>query len=524
MKKIVIIVLLVVTLMMSSFFVGAINTKKIIPNSNISSFEENDADLPVWNIGDSWTYNVELELENNQNFELDVDLDIDNLRFEVIEIQDDMYRLSLTVEKGDLNGWGSVDLSIFTFTGNIRNAGIDGFAYVKKSTLEIHRIEGTIDGDTDKILLPHFNADFMLEFEAVEDDQLVKSDFSVIKFPLNVGESWSSIFSYINISLNPNQPNLGPSLLYSYLDEHDIICSDWDIVEYGNNDYDALKMYGDNYGDKSEVWYSPAVGNTIKLDYQNVEIGFGYLLKKLKMDLVSTNYEIDSDPPVKPSTPSGPIAMSVGETASYTTVATDPDGNKIRYIFEWADGTDKTYTDFVNSGEEIEISHKWMRKGDHSLKVKARDKYGMESEWSDPLVVTIVNDAPAKPNTPDGPTSGSTKTSYTYSSSAIDPDGHKVKLGFDWNGNGNVDDWTGLVNSGETASKSHTWTTQGTFNIKVIAQDEYGEESEWSDPLVISMPKAKMTNTLFIRFLRLLDNYFSWIADLLSTFSFLEQT
>ena len=119
-----------------------------------------------------------------------------------------------------------------------------------------------------------------------------------------------------------------------------------------------------------------------------------------------------------------------------------------------------------------------------------RDKYGAESTWSDPLEVIVTNNAPEKPATPEGPTSGSTKKTYTYSSSTTDSDGHKIYYYFDW-GDGSNSGWIGPLDSGETASASHKWTSQGAFEVKVKARDEYNEESEWSDPLSISMPKEK---------------------------------
>jgi len=48
---------------------------------------------------------------------------------------------------------------------------------------------------------------------------------------------------------------------------------------------------------------------------------------------------------------------------------------------------------------------------------------------------------------------------------------------------------------------SRSWEENGDFEIKVQAKDEHNQESGWSDPLSISMPKNKNINTLLIRFL-----------------------
>jgi hypothetical protein len=67
--------------------------------------------------------------------------------------------------------------------------------------------------------------------------------------------------------------------------------------------------------------------------------------------------------------------------------------------------------------------------------------------------------------------------------------------------------------------KIDSWTSKGTYEIKVKAQDEYGEESEWSDPLTVSMPRNKGIHNLFqqlfetlmqkyLRFFSVLENGF----------------
>ncbi len=88
------------------------------------------------------------------------------------------------------------------------------------------------------------------------------------------------------------------------------------------------------------------------------------------------------------------------------------------------------------------------------------------------------NNPPNTPSKPSGQSSGNTGTSYSYATSATDSDGDQIKYYFDWDdGTGT---WTSLQDSGQTASKSHTWSSPGTYNIRVKAQDEHGAESDWS--------------------------------------------
>jgi hypothetical protein len=94
------------------------------------------------------------------------------------------------------------------------------------------------------------------------------------------------------------------------------------------------------------------------------------------------------------------------------------------------------------------------------------------------------NEPPMTPLEPSGPVYVEVGTSYEYSDSAVDPEGGLVRLRFDW-GDGTLSDWTAYVASNTSVSASHLWENVSTYVIKVIAQDQNGSNSEWSDPLTV---------------------------------------
>jgi hypothetical protein len=96
-----------------------------------------------------------------------------------------------------------------------------------------------------------------------------------------------------------------------------------------------------------------------------------------------------------------------------------------------------------------------------------------------------TNNPPNTPSTPSGPTSGEPGISYTYSTSATDPDGDPIRYGWDWDGDGTVDEWSDFVVSGTTDTRSHYWSSAGTYNVKVKVQDEHGADSNWSPGLTV---------------------------------------
>lgn len=113
-----------------------------------------------------------------------------------------------------------------------------------------------------------------------------------------------------------------------------------------------------------------------------------------------------------------------------------------------------------------------------------------------------TNDPPQKPSPPEGPTEGKKRKEYTYTASAVDPDGDQLYYKFDW-GNGEQSSWLGPSPSGEPVNASYRWGERGEFEIKVKAKDTEGLESPWSDPLRVSMPLARSTAVQQIRmFLR----------------------
>jgi hypothetical protein len=73
---------------------------------------------------------------------------------------------------------------------------------------------------------------------------------------------------------------------------------------------------------------------------------------------------------------------------------------------------------------------------------------------------------------------------------------------WDWNGDMIPDEWTGFYDSDINIITSHTWTKQGSYEIRAKARDADGLESVWSDPLPVTMPRNRAMNTPFLRFLQ----------------------
>jgi hypothetical protein len=151
----------------------------------------------------------------------------------------------------------------------------------------------------------------------------------------------------------------------------------------------------------------------------------------------------------------------------------------------------------------------------------ARDNHGatrIGPLW-DFTTASDINQPPNKPDKPSGETNGKAGDPYPYTTNTTDLDGDVVKYGWDLDGDGSVDKWDdnggSYYPSGVQISTSLTWPSQGTYSLKVMAEDINGAQSEWSDPLSVSMPRNRAINRPFLKFLQNIIERFPLFARLL---------
>jgi outer membrane protein assembly factor BamB len=95
--------------------------------------------------------------------------------------------------------------------------------------------------------------------------------------------------------------------------------------------------------------------------------------------------------------------------------------------------------------------------------------------------------APEKP-TVAGVTRGKTGFSCEFMFRASSPLGNDVYYLVDWgDSNGETEIWFGPCRSNETVISNHTWSVQGVYEIRVIAQDNSSLQGPWSDSLKVTV-------------------------------------
>jgi hypothetical protein len=132
--------------------------------------------------------------------------------------------------------------------------------------------------------------------------------------------------------------------------------------------------------------------------------------------------------------------------------------------------------------------------------------------WYSPILhvtITPVNNPPNTPNKPSGKTTGKTGQSYLYSTSTTDPELDAIYYMWDW-GDGTQSGWLGPYASGAIASTPKSWTEKGQYSVKVKAKDSYGSETDWSEPLPVTMPADRFftPSGFLLHFLQFLQELF----------------
>jgi hypothetical protein len=87
--------------------------------------------------------------------------------------------------------------------------------------------------------------------------------------------------------------------------------------------------------------------------------------------------------------PSGPSSGKESTEYTYSTATTDPDGDKISYMFDWGDGTFSGWSGLFSSGATVNMKKIWEAKGTYQVRVIAKDIHGTLSVWSDPLPIKM---------------------------------------------------------------------------------------------------------------------------------------
>lgn len=322
------------------------------------------AEVPIWEIGDSWVFDIECSAAVESLFSFN--LLMRNLCFEVTDDYYDSYKIDFCGEiTGELSAVEPIEIS-----GKLKDTVIEGYMLITQADLGIERIDAKVNGFVIVPVIPQipFEGNITLIFNPVYD---------YLDFPISVGEKWEIPATDISMDLGFRIGGIEKSFHFDIPFWKDIVeCLDRENVTVEAGTFEAFHI-SSTLG-TSEFYYAPLLGNIIKVFENEEDFDFTWELK-------STTY----GGPEKPDRPSGPSSGKTGTEYTFTAVTTDPEGDQIYYLFEWGDGTNSGWKGPFDSGQTANATHIWTRRGNYNIKVKAKDVNGAESHWSDPLPVNM---------------------------------------------------------------------------------------------------------------------------------------
>ncbi len=113
---------------------------------------------------------------------------------------------------------------------------------------------------------------------------------------------------------------------------------------------------------------------------KNMNIDYVLKVTKLILATLAELSEINNNPSI-PSI-NGEINGEAGVSYDYIVNSVDLDGDQISYCIDWGDGTPEICNGPFDSGVEQTFSHSWDEENSYTIRVKARDINGAESDWA----------------------------------------------------------------------------------------------------------------------------------------------
>jgi hypothetical protein len=163
------------------------------------------------------------------------------------------------------------------------------------------------------------------------------------------------------------------------------------------------------------------------------------------------------------------------------------------------------YQDYPNGGNGwLRIMEIWP--STNEIKVKTYSPY-LDQYQTDPdseFTLSYDTSEYQLPPTITGPVKGTVGVPTDYNFTAVDSEGDQIYYFIDW-GDDTNSGWIGPYSSGEQITKSHIWSTKGTYMVTAKVKDTHGDESDWVT-LIVTMPCTY--NKPMLQFLELLFQRF----------------
>lgn len=195
-------------------------------------------------------------------------------------------------------------------------------------------------------------------------------------------------------------------------------------------------------------------------------------------------------PPDRPDPPLGSAIARTGVEYAYSAFATDREGDLVSIRIDWGRDT-SAWQPWLESGTDMRLSHAWFETGSFAVRAQARDTAGRESDWSQPLMVVVADEAnnpPAVQGGPRGPTQLGIGVAYEFLVTGRDEENDSLAFQLLWDV-AETSDWTLPTAPGSIVRLTHEWQTSGRRGVRARCRDQRGATSRWSRALAVKVAR-----------------------------------
>ena len=270
--------------------ISAINTENMPYVETISQ----GVDVPVWEIGDSWTYNLEMYIATSPNITDDMVSKVrGEITFQVVDNTGDTYKLKGTMKpvKGKIDLPGNIDLRA------TRLSLYETELELQKTDLAILNHEWSVKGFVHLTLGP-IPLPILIQIQSLRHTEFTPA-LNLLPFPLNDGDSGTigsfTVTEQSKVSMFWGLIAIEDADIEWPLHDCDYTCTFESItVPAGTFDVytvEAEYHWGYQGDDTFHSYYAENAGNVVKtslnIDFGETEVTY----YSMEMELVSTTYE-----------------------------------------------------------------------------------------------------------------------------------------------------------------------------------------------------------------------------------------
>jgi hypothetical protein len=111
---------------------------------------------------------------------------------------------------------------------------------------------------------------------------------------------------------------------------------------------------------------------------------------QMEVTVTVTNNHFVNTAPDSPATPEGPLSGLLEDEHTYSTSATDVDGDDLYYKWKWGTEGESDWQGPFTSGEVVYMGHTFGTTGGHTPEVKVKDIWDYETGWAPAAAPTNI--------------------------------------------------------------------------------------------------------------------------------------